>query len=486
VNGRITGLFRVLAVGLVALIAACSYWQVWAAPSLEARRDNPRLVYKELSIKRGEILAADGTVLATNRPRRVNGRTLYYRRYPLGGVTAHAVGYSSIEASRTGIEQSWNDYLTGANTDLSGGLARLTSSLTGSVVQGNDVVLSLDIRGQKAAYAALRASGHRGAVVALEPSTGRVLVLASYPSFNPNGVDRDFTAVQAAPGAPLLDRVTQGLYPPGSTFKVVTASAALDSGVYTPQSMFKGGRCINVTGPPLCNAAGELAPDPNSLELALVHSYNTTFAQVGEGIGRSTLERYMQLLGFWQSPPIDLPTDEVVPSGTYRRPGVVSRPGRPMDVARVAIGQANLLATPLQMAMVTAAVADGGQVMRPHLVDRVRAPDGHTVTRVTPESLGSAFTATTAATLTGIMQRVVDEGTGQAAQIGGLAVAGKTGTAQTGRRDAAGQPLNDAWFVAFAPVVSPRIAIAVVVEDTPRYGGEVAAPIVRRVLEALR
>jgi penicillin-binding protein A len=481
VNGRISRLFRLLAVGMVALIAVCTYWQVWAAPSLEARRDNPRLVYKELAIKRGLILAADGTVLARNTSKRVNGRTLYFRQYPLGSITAHAVGYSSVSASRAGIEQSWNDYLTGANTDLVGGISRLASSLTGSTVQGNDVVLSLDTRGQRAAYSALRATGHRGAVVALDPSTGRVLVLASYPSFNPNLVDKDFASVQSARGAPLLDRATQGLYPPGSTFKVVSATTALDTGKYTPNSLFKGGRCIQLVGPPLCNAAGEVAPDPNPLDLALVHSYNTTFAQVGRGVGQRALERYMQMVGFWQTPPIDLPSDEVVPSGTYRRPGAIASPSRPMDVARVAIGQANLLATPLQMAMVASAVADGGKLMRPHLVDRVRAPDGHTVTTVAPESLGMAMSPQTASTLADIMRRVVDEGTGQAAQIGDLPVAGKTGTAQTGHRN-----LNDAWFIAFAPVTQPRVALAVVVEDTTQYGGEVAAPIARKVLEALR
>jgi penicillin-binding protein A len=224
-----------------------------------------------------------------------------------------------------------------------------------------------------------------------------------------------------------------------------------------------------------------VAPDPNPLDLALVHSYNTTFAQVGRGVGQRALERYMQMVGFWQAPPIDLPSDEVVPSGTYRRPGAIAPPSRPMDVARVAIGQANLLATPLQMAMVASAVADGGKLMRPHLVDRVRAPDGHTVTTVAPESLGMAMSPQTAATLADIMRRVVDEGTGQAAQIGDLPVAGKTGTAQTGRRN-----LNDAWFIAFAPVIQPRVALAVVVEDTTQYGGEVAAPIARKVLEALR
>ena len=209
-NGRITRLYRALALGFVALIIITTYWQVWAAPSLEARQDNPRLVYRELAIKRGKIISADGVTLATNTPRRANGRTIYFRRYPRKGETAAIVGYSSVQASRAGVERSRNDYLTGANTDLAGGVERLFDTVRGQTVTGNDVILSLDAGAQRIAMRALRNSGKRGAVVALEPSTGRILVMASYPTYDPNLVDTDFQSVLDQRGAPLLNRATQG------------------------------------------------------------------------------------------------------------------------------------------------------------------------------------------------------------------------------------------------------------------------------------
>ncbi len=484
-NARITRLYRAMALAFAALIATCTYWQVWAAPSLEARQDNPRLVYRELAVKRGRIISADGITLANNRSRQANGRTIYLRRYPRGGDAAAVVGYSSVQASRAGIERTRNDYLTGANTDLAGGVERLIDTVQGQTVQGNDVILSLDARAQRLAIRALEATGQPGAVVAMEPETGRILVMASWPTFDPNLVDRDFASVLDAPDAPLLNRATQGLYPPGSTFKIVTAAAALESGELTPSTKFAGGRCVKTQGPDLCNAAGEVAPDPNRLDDALVHSYNTTFAQIGEAVGQERLVEQMTAFGFFVPTPIDYPREQMEISGIYRRAGRIADPSRPVDVSRVAIGQAGLLTTPLQMAMVAAAIGNGGVLMAPRFVDRVRSPSGRLVTAPPSDEIGRAVSTATARTLADIMRRVVDEGTGQAAQIGGLDVAGKTGTAQTGRRDASGRPLSDAWFVAFAPTSAPRVAIAVVVEDSTGFGGTVAAPIARDVIEAL-
>ena len=484
-NERIARLHRVLALAFVALIATCTYWQVWAAPSLEARRDNPRLVYRQLAIDRGRIISTDGVVLARNRSTQANGRTLFIRRYPLAGTTAHVIGYSSIQASRAGIERAANDYLTGSDTDLSGGVERLYDTIRGQTVRGNDVLVSLSAKAQRVAIRALKASGRRGAVVAIEPSTGRILTMASWPTYDPNVVDTDFASILDQKGGPLVNRATQGLYPPGSTFKIVTAAAALESGRYQPDSEFPGGTCVKTAGPKLCNASGETAPDPNTLADALVNSYNTTFAQIGQKLGQGALVEQMQRFGFWSQLPFDYPRSQVAISGIYRRPGAIGAPERRVDVSRVAIGQAGLLASPLQMVLVTGAIANRGLMVAPRVIDRIRSPSGRTVAATSVDPIGQAVSPETAATLAGVMQRVVDEGTGQAAQVGDLAVAGKTGTAQTGRRDAAGRPLNDAWFVAFAPVGAPKVAIAVVLEDTPSFGGEVAAPIARDVLEAL-
>jgi peptidoglycan glycosyltransferase len=331
----------------------------------------------------------------------------------------------------------------------------------------------------------LRATGKRGAVVALEPSTGRILAMASIPTYDPNQVDSHFSTVLNRPGAPLLNRTTQGLYPPGSTFKIVTASAALETGTYTPDSEFKGGQCVKTQGPKLCNASGEVAPDPVNLADSLVHSYNTTFAQVGQKLGQNALVDQMQKFGFFSEIPIDYPREQMAVSGIYTRPGRVASPDRRVDVSRVAIGQAGLLATPLQMALVTASIANGGVMMAPRVTDKVLSPSGRTVQAFGNDVMGRPVSPQTASTLAGIMQRVVDEGTGTAAQIGDLQVAGKTGTAQTGRKDSAGRPLSDAWFVGFAPVSSPRVAIAVVVEDSTGFGGTVAAPVARDVMTEL-
>jgi peptidoglycan glycosyltransferase len=485
VNVRISRLYRALALAFVALIGTCTYWQVWAAPSLEARQDNPRLVYRELAIKRGKIISADGVTLASNTGRRANGRTIYFRRYPRKGETAALVGYSSVQASRAGVERSRNDYLTGANTDLAGGVERLLDTVRGQTVTGNDVILSLDASAQRIAMRALRDSGKRGAVVALEPSTGRILVMASWPTYDPNLVDKDFASVLKQPGAPLLNRATQGLYPPGSTFKIVTAAAALESGTFDPSSEFSGGKCVKTQGPQLCNASGEIAPSPNTLADALVHSYNTTFAQVGQKLGQDRLVQQMQAFGFWSQIPIDYPREQMATSGIYRQAGKIGDPNQKVDVSRIAIGQAGLLTSPLQMAMVTSAIANGGVLMAPRAVDRIRSPSGRVVAAPGSDEIGRAVSAQTASTLSGIMQRVVDEGTGREAQIGNLPVAGKTGTAQTGRKDSAGRPLSDAWFVAFAPVSSPKVAIAVVIEDSTGFGGTVAAPVARAVLDDL-
>jgi peptidoglycan glycosyltransferase len=479
VNPRIARLYVVMSLGTVLLILACTYWQVWAAPSLAAKRNNPRLVYRELAIDRGSIITADGVVLARNRERRANGRTLFFRRYPQGPTTAAVVGYSSLQASRAGVERAQNGYLTGSDTDLAGGLEQVLGSLKGQTVKGNDVILALDAAAQRVAMRDLRTSGHRGAVVAMEPATGRVLTMATWPTYDPNLVDTAFAKVAAGRDGALLNRTTQGLYPPGSTFKVVTAATALETGTFTPTSTFAGGRCITVYRP-LCNAANEVAPTPNSLADALVYSYNTTFARVGQKVGLPALVDQMKRFGFWSLPPLDYPSDQMAISGIYTAPGRLASPRRRADVARVAIGQAGLLVTPLQMAMVTAAIANGGLVVAPRLLDRVRSPSGRLVYEARTEPIGQAISAATAATLTSIMQRVVDEGTGQQAQLNGLEVAGKTGTAQTSRPG-----LNDAWFIAFAPVRAPKVAIAVVIEDTPDYGGVAAAPIARDVLQSL-
>ena len=474
-NRRIAHLFTVLAVGLIALIAMTSYWQIWARGSLEARQANVRQVYRELTIDRGSIITSDGITLARSIPARLDGRTVFRREYPEAGVTAQLVGYSNLLAGRAGLERSLDPELSGSTGDLSG-LRNAFDRVKGDTVRGDDVILRLSMTAQQEAMDQLRSLGARGAVVVVDPSTGGLLTMASTPTYDPNDGLAD---ALADPGSPLLNRAPQGLYPPGSTFKVVTAASALDNGTVTVDQGFPGPSCIPIAGQQLCNFR-KRAYGPHDFGYALVHSINTTFAKVGIELGPERLEATMREFGFFRRIPWDYPPEQTLPSGIFNPRGNLVDPSTPVDVARLAIGQERLLATPLQMALVAAAVANGGQLVEPQPVQEVRAPDGSVVRRPQPVFLGRAMTTETAATLRGLMREVVDDGTGSAANVAGLDIAGKTGTAETGE-----EGRNDAWFIGFAPASAPRYAFAVLVEDTEGTGGDVAAPIAAAVVQAL-
>jgi penicillin-binding protein A len=478
VNRQITTLFRLAAVGIGLLITITAYWQIWAADSLASRRDNARLVYRQLQIRRGLIYASNGkTVLARNHPVHRDGLTLYTRRYPFGPLFAHAVGYNTVGDGRTALELAENPYLTASNSDLATVISNLGSTLRGETVTGDNVVTSLSLPAQRAAAQGLQ--GLKGAVVAIEPSTGRVVAMYSSPSFNPTKVDQNFAHLNQSGGAPLLNRATQGLYAPGSTFKIVTATAALNAGFTPAQLTFDAkGHCITDEGHALCNAGTE-SFGIIDLRTALTNSVNTYFAQLGQKVGQTRLESTMRDFGFSQLPPLTYPTDEMNPSGLYANGRVIAA-NAPIDVGRVAIGQERLAVTPLQMAEVAATVGNGGVRMAPRLVDKVVTPTGHTVFTGSPQTVGRVMSAASASQLASDMQNVVDEGTGTAARLpSGMSIAGKTGTAETGTAG-----INTAWFIAFAPVVHPKIAVAVVVEHTPEFGGQISAPIAAKVIEA--
>jgi peptidoglycan glycosyltransferase len=480
VNRQIGTLFRMAAVGVALLITMTAYWQIWAASSLASRRDNARLIYRQLQIKRGLILASDGrTVLARNHAVHRDGLTLYERRYPYGPLFAHAIGYNTVGDGRTGLELAENPYLTASNSNLATVISNLSSTLQGETVTGDNVITSLSVHAQRAAEQGLTGQGLVGAVVAMEPRTGRVVAMYSSPSFNPTRVDKNFARLNRKGGAPLLNRATQGLYAPGSTFKIVTATGALNAG-FTPQRLEidAQGHCITDEGHALCNAGTESYGTIN-LETALTNSVNTYFAQLGQHLGQTRLEATMRKFGFFQLPQFTYPTDEMNPSGLYSGGRLIGT-NAPIDVGRVAIGQERLAVTPLQMAEVAATVGNGGVRMAPSLVDKVVTPSGHTAYTGSPQTVERVMSTATASQLATDMQNVVDEGTGQAARLpNGLSIAGKTGTAETGTAG-----LNTAWFIAFAPVVHPKIAVAVVVEHTPDFGGQISAPIAAKVIEA--
>ena len=486
-NPQIRRLFLVFSFLFVALIATATYW-LWRAPDLEARQGNPTLIVRELEIKRGLILAANGrTRLATNRRRQLeDGRVWWLRRYPRGPLTAHAVGYSTIGRSRTGLELSMNDFLTASNANLSTVIDTTLDKIRGIPRVGNNVVTTLDLDAQRAATAGL--AGKCGAAVALEPSTGRVLALVSAPSFDPNRVESDFDSIEAItapcrPAAPLLDRATAGRFVPGSTFKVVTAAAAIDTGTFTPESEFDDPGFCMLFGKRVFNFSDQGTPagfGRVTLADAVENSINSVFCNIGKKLGADVVLEYAKRFGFYERPPIDLPSEEVLISGLYRNGRLYDPESQSeVDPGRLAFGQERLVVTPLQMALVAAGVANGGIVMRPKLVERIVAPDGNVIQRFSPEEWKDAIEPSTAAALTAMMVRAVESGTGVAAQIPGVSVAGKTGTAETG---IAGR--NNTWFIAFAPANKPKVAVAVALSDQLGTGGATAAPIARAIIEA--
>ena len=476
-NRPIVRLYGFVILMFALLIGFTSRWTVFSAASLRANPLNKRSLLAQQRIQRGPILAADGTVLA--RSVRLADK-LYVRRYPAQGLFAHAVGYSYIDIGQAGLEQSYSSYLNGTTAT---GLSAILDQLQGRRAQGDEVRTSLDPAAQRVALSDL--GGQPGAVVALDPHSGAIKVFASVPGYDPSTLSpaRFAQLNQDNQSAPLLDRVTQAGYPPGSTFKVVTDIAALDTGRFTPTSVLNGDSPKVISGVPLENDGNQSFGDI-TLTDALTFSVNTVWAQVGVQLGKATMGHYMNLLGFNSQPPIDLPSSEVRPSGEYfdvRGRTRLVRPTSPrVDVGRMAFGQDHLEVTPLQMAMVAAAVANGGVVVAPHLVDRVVNPDGQTVYTPGTRVIDRAMSTQTATEVGAMMAQVVKEGTGTAAALSGIQVAGKTGTAQT---STPGE--SQVWFIAFAPLLNPRYAIAVTVERSTGQGGTVAAPIAKDVLEAL-
>jgi peptidoglycan glycosyltransferase len=483
VNRQITRLAVTGMALIVALVVATTYWQAWAAGDLADRQDNQIERVAQFTIKRGEI-RGNGAVYARNRAEKVGGRTLYFREYPQAGLAAHVYGYSTQSRFRTGLERSMNDYLTGQNANLSTVLDTTLDRLKGATIEGNDLRLTLVPRAQRAA---LNALGSRcGAVVAVEASTGKVLVMASSPTYDPNLVEERFkevTGVRADCKRPdaLLNRATSGLYAPGSTFKVLTAAAALDSGRFTPESRFVDPGYCEVYGKRVNNYDTSRPFGPINLHAALVDSVNSVFCNIGKELGAKKLVEYMKRFGFYSTPPLETPSNERAPSGLYNGTKLFDpKEDTDVDPGRFAFGQERLLVTPLQMAMLAATIANNGVVMRPYVVDRIISPSGSIVVRTKPEDLGRAVKPETAQAVAAMMQDAVEEGTGTAAQLSGITVGGKTGTAETG---IAG--LNTTWFIAYAGRERPDVAIAVVVEEQNSTGGATAAPVARDVLQAL-
>lgn len=478
-NGPIRRVAIGIFVGMAMLLGATTWYQVIRADELREDQRNPRPALAERGKERGLIVAPDGSVLARSIEDPEDPRS-FVREYPEGSAFAHLVGYTSFLVGSNGLESSYAGDLR-SRRDLT--ISDLVSALLGRDLRPESIEVTVDVELQKAAQAAL--GDNRGAVVALDPATGAVLALVSNPSFDPNLLLGDDAAARweellVAPGEPLRDRATRELYAPGSTFKTVVAAAALDTGVAGPGTTFDDPVEFQLPGSTatISNANGRACNDGATATLlqAFIRSCNTIFADLAIQLGAADIGITAEGFGFNRDIGFEWPVAEA----TWQTRDLASDPAA---LGQSGIGERDVRATPLHMAMIAAAVANNGVVMEPYAVRRVFDADGGTVEEIEPGILGQAMTTDAAVTLAQMMERVVTEGTGRNAAVPGVRVAGKTGTA-TG----AGGFTNP-WFIGFAPVDDPSIAIAVFIEGTDvsgedASGGGVAAPIAARIISS--
>jgi peptidoglycan glycosyltransferase len=472
VNRQIVKLFGLILLLYALLFGFTSYWSVFDSDSLKANTANRRPLLEEQTIKRGDILADDGSVIARSRPVGKGNNKIYVRHYPEGRLFGNPIGYSFVDRGRVGFELSHNDELVGNKTEF----LSVLDELQGHAQEGDTVQSALNPAAQSAAVDGL--AGRRGSVVAMVPDTGEIKAMVSIPEYDPNSVENSntFKRLNSQTSAPLFNRATQAGYPPGSTMKVVTATAALDSGDFTPDSVLSGRSPIAIEGVPLSNSGGEQFGDI-PMTTALTNSVNTWWAQAGEKVGKDTMFKYMERYGFNAKPRLDYPGFQLAASGVYDGNKLLG-PNDAIDIGRVAIGQERLRVTPLQMAEVAATVANKGELMEPRLWSKVIDPDGRE-TNLDPAHQSRVMSEDTASELNDMMQDVVSEGTGTAAAVSGIDVAGKTGTAEIS------SGVNDAWFIGFAPANDPKIAISCIVEHTSGFGGPTCGPIFKSVAESL-
>jgi peptidoglycan glycosyltransferase len=480
VNAPVRRLSLLVGALFAALLVSTTLIQYVFAADLNARPDNRRTLLATYARERGEILVGQ-TPVAKSVP--TDDEFKYLRVYDKGPLYAHVTGFYSFYGAVGGLEQAEDALLSGASDKLF--YRRVSDLFTGRRPQGATIETTLDAAVQKAASDGL---GDRpGAAVAIDPTTGAILAMVSHPTFDPNlvaghnlaTVDKNYQALTKDPSRPLVNRAIGGdLYPPGSAFKVVTAAAALSSGSFTPESELPGGAELDLplTDTPLPNHDNQPCSPSGTVTLkqALVVSCNPAFGEVGLKIGADALREQAAKFGFGDT--LNIPM-RVTPSSV---PAELNAP----QLAQSAIGQYDVRVTPLQMAMVAAGVANKGVVMKPYLVQSVIGSDLSVIETAEPTELSQAVTPEVAAQLTDMMVATVEKGTGTRAQIDGVKVAGKTGTAEHG----AGRKAH-AWFIAFAPAENPSIAVAVIVEDAAAAGSEtgggaVAAPIARSMIEA--
>lgn len=481
-NRSLHQLFIAVVVLFAVLAASTTYIMTFRSTSLNEDSRNTRALYHEFSVPRGAILASDGTVLAEST--KSNDAFEYQRSYPKDFTYAPITGYFSItNRADRGIEASENSLLNGENDSL--WMEKLKAVFKGENNKGATIETSIDTKLQTLATKLL--GNNTGAVVAIEPSTGRILAMASTPSYDPNELAthdataaiKNFNSLVKADPSPLINNALSSLYPPGSTFKLAVAAAALESGDYDTSTEIDAGSSYTLPGTKTnltntTSAAGGLN-DKITLSDALAYSSNTAFAQLGVKLGSSAISDIATKLGFGTS----ITVDGSDSTGTPMKAAASVFPTNQTDdkLALASIGQGDTTATPLQNAMVAAAIANDGKLMRPTLVDRVRSSDLSIISQTSPSEYSEPFSADTANKLTSMMEEVINKSY-PTLKINGVKVAAKTGTAQTGNNST-----QDGWITGFAPADDPKIAVAVVIHNASSYGGDTAGPIMKQIME---
>ncbi|MGX1131862.1 peptidoglycan glycosyltransferase [Streptomyces glaucescens] len=470
---------------ILTLLIRDNWLQYVRADELATDTDNRRVAIERYASPRGDIIV-DGKAI-TGHKEASSGDFEYVRTYKDGAMWAPVTGYASQAFGTNQLENLEDGILTGNDDRLF--FRNTLDMLTGKSKEGGNVVTTLNSAAQKAAYEGLKGRG-KGAVAAIEPSTGKILALASYPSYDPSTIagysaddERAWNKLQKKnnPDDPMLNRALRETYPPGSTFKVVTAAAALENGLYTGADQ-KTKTPLPWTMPgttTVLKNEGNIPCENATLRVALQWSCNTVFGKVGSDLGNDKMLEQAKKFGFT--------SEQFTP--VRANASVFSEDMAPSEVALSSIGQFNTAATPLQMAMVASAVANDGTLMKPYMVDKLQAPNVDTIEQTDPEELSQPLSEENAQILQSMMETVVDQGTGKNAQIPGVKVGGKTGTAQHGV-DNSEKPY--AWFISYAKLSdgSSPVAVAVVVEDEDAdrgdiSGGGLAAPIAKSVMEAV-
>ncbi|MEB4614914.1 peptidoglycan D,D-transpeptidase FtsI family protein [Leucobacter sp. M11] len=489
-NKQLKVVTRTIFLMFIALFFAVTMIQVVNAESLRANPSNQRTIMNSFDIERGAIVAG-GEPIAVSEPS--NDAFKFQRVYSGGDMYAPVTGSFSRNQGVTGLEQSMNLPLSG--TGSSQLLTRLTRIVSGQPPQGSSVELTIDPVVQQAAYEAM--NGLEGAVVAIEPKTGKILALVSTPSYDPNllasnnedEIIANYKALNEDPNRPLLNRAIAGdLYHPGSTYKLLSAAAALESGDYTAASTFANPDKLTLPGTSsvMQNASRTTcgSGDKVSLETAIVQSCNIPFAELAAEMELSAIPEMAAAFGFGQE--LEIPT--VV------TPSVAPLPEDKAQAGLSSIGQLDVRSTPLQMAMVAAGIANQGRVMTPQLVESVLAPNLSTESEFSAKEFSRPISEKTAAALTDMMTKTVSDpaGTAHLAQIPGTAVAGKTGTAENGTDENGNDLPFTLWFTGFAPADDPQIAVAVAVADgggaahnNEASSYELTTAIGKRVMEAV-